>query len=156
MVDAEFTFWKVSKKCRYALRAMFELAWRRDNRPVSVQQIASAQKIPTRFLEIILNELKQGGFLESRRGSEGGYLLRKSPESLTVGEIVRFIEGSVPTSETTPVVAASIYTRGDYSFESLGREIDQAVADIYDSKTLATLVKQERKASGTYVSDYVI
>ena len=68
---------KISKRCRYGLRAIFELALRGTSEPVKIQDIASAQGIPQRFLEIILSELKQGGFVESRRGSNGAYMLAR-------------------------------------------------------------------------------
>ena len=63
---------KISKKCDYALRAIFELAFRSTSRPVAVQEIAAAQNIPPRFLEIILNELRQVGLVASHRGNAGG------------------------------------------------------------------------------------
>jgi len=84
---------QISQKCQYALRAVFELARRPREAPVKVGDIAEAQAIPPRFLEIILNQLKRGGFVESRRGASGGYSLARSPDELTMGEIIRFVEG---------------------------------------------------------------
>ena len=77
------------------MRAVFELAKRDDSGPVKTATIAAAEVIPVRFLEIILNQLKQAGFVESRRGSDGGYLLQRNPRDLSVGDIIRFIEGPV-------------------------------------------------------------
>ncbi len=68
----------VSQKSQYALRAVFELARRNGGLPVKIADIAEAQAIPQRFLEVIMNQLKQGGFVESRRGKRGGYLLARS------------------------------------------------------------------------------
>ena len=76
---------RISKKCQYALRAVFELAVRNTGQPVKIQQIAGAQNIPPRFLEVILNQLRHAGFVESRRGNEGGYMLAPGAEELTVG-----------------------------------------------------------------------
>ena len=92
----------VSQKCQYALRAVFELAKRHGRGPVRIGAVAKAQAIPPRFLEVILNQLKQAGFVESRRGNEGGYLLARAPERLTVGEIVRFVEGPIRPVTCTP------------------------------------------------------
>ena len=92
----------VSQKCQYALRAVFELAKRHGRGPVRIGDVAKAQAIPPRFLEVILNQLKQAGFVESRRGNEGGYLLARAPERLTVGEIVRFVEGPIRPVTCTP------------------------------------------------------
>jgi Rrf2 family cysteine metabolism transcriptional repressor len=82
---------QISQKCQYALRAVFELAVRTKEGPIKVGVIAEAQAIPTRFLEVILNQLKRGGFVESRRGNAGGYALAKSPAELTMGDIIRFV-----------------------------------------------------------------
>jgi Rrf2 family transcriptional regulator, cysteine metabolism repressor len=86
----------LSQKCQYAFRAIFELARKhRAGQPVSVAEIAQAQAIPPRFLEQILGELRHGGFVVSRRGSQGGYTLATEPTALTVGDIIRFVEGPI-------------------------------------------------------------
>ena len=82
-----------SVKGEYALQAILDLASRRAGEPIRIADIAQRQKIPQKFLELILASLKQGGFVESRRGAEGGYLLARPAESLTVGEVLRFVEG---------------------------------------------------------------
>src|ERR687883_182342 len=84
----------ISVKGEYALHAIFDLALNGRGDPVKIADIARRQKIPQKFLELILAGLKQGGFVESRRGAEGGYLLARSPETLSVGEVVRYVEGS--------------------------------------------------------------
>ena len=86
-----------SVKGEYALQAIFDLASQRPGEPVRIAEIARRQKIPQKFLELILASLKQAGFVESRRGAEGGYLLARSPDSLTVGEVLRYIEGASQT-----------------------------------------------------------
>ena len=77
----------ISLKGEYALQAIFDLASQPGGEPVRIADIARRQKIPQKFLEIILVGLKQAGFVESRRGAEGGYLLARAAESLTVGEV---------------------------------------------------------------------
>src|SRR5437667_7904009 len=83
----------ISVKAEYALEAIFDLSAQNPGEPVKIADIARRQQIPQKFLELILASLKQGGFVESRRGAEGGYLLAKRPESITVGEVLRFVEG---------------------------------------------------------------
>ena len=83
----------ISVKGEYALQAIFDLASQRPGEPVRIADIARRQKIPQKFLELILAGLKQGGFVESRRGAEGGYLLARPADSITVGEVLRFVEG---------------------------------------------------------------
>ena len=68
---------KISKKCQYALKAIFELSLRNSDRPLKAKDIARSQGISTRFIEVILNDLKHGGFVESHRGNEGGYVLAR-------------------------------------------------------------------------------
>src|SRR5271166_5169943 len=83
-----------SVKGEYALHAIFDLASQRPGEPVRIAEIARRQKIPQKFLELILAGLKQSGFVESRRGAEGGYLLARPAESITVGEVLRSVEGT--------------------------------------------------------------
>ena len=75
----------VSQKCQYTLRAMFELAKRRGAGPVTVAEIAQAQAIPPRFLEVILQGLRTAGRVQSQRGTGGGYVLAGPPDTVTVG-----------------------------------------------------------------------
>jgi Rrf2 family protein len=81
------------QKSQYALRALFELSKLYNTGPIKISHIAEAQAIPLRFLEIILNQLKQAGFVGSVRGKEGGYYLARTPDTLSIGEVIRFIQG---------------------------------------------------------------
>src|SRR3569623_2000293 len=83
----------ISVKGEYALQAILDLAIHTGRGPTRIADIARRQKIPQKFLELILAGLKQGGFVESRRGAEGGYLLARGAESITIGEVLRFVEG---------------------------------------------------------------
>ena len=87
----------ISVKGEYALQAIFDLSMNRRGEPVKIADIARRQKIPQKFLELILAGLKQGGFVESRRGAEGGYLLARNPELITVGEVLRLRRGRAST-----------------------------------------------------------
>jgi Rrf2 family protein len=144
----------VSKKCRYALRAIFELALRDSTDPVKIQDIASAQAIPPRFLEVILAELKHGGFVESRRGSDGGYLLARPANALSVGEVIGFLQGD--TNNTNQAHWHGTELMGDYVFSKLWKEINAAVSDTYNSISFADMVEQELAQRKAYVSNYVI
>src|SRR3977135_2172727 len=83
----------ISVKAEYALEAIFDLAAQTQSEPVKIADIARRQQIPQKFLELILASLKQGGFVESRRGAEGGYRLARAPNQISVGEVYRFFEG---------------------------------------------------------------
>lgn len=144
----------ITQKCRYALRAIFELAWRDTTAPVKIQDIASAQAIPPRFLEVILAELKHGGFVESRRGNEGGYLLTQPAHRLTVGEVIAFLQGSSRRAGRSAHKRHDV--RGDYAFAQLWKNASAAVSDVYGNTSFAALVQQELTRRKTYVPEYAI
>src|SRR5262245_24913310 len=83
----------LSKKCKYALQALYGLSASYGEAPVLISTLARQQRIPHKFLEVILWELKQRGVVESKKGKGGGYRLAQSPESVTVGSIIRMIDG---------------------------------------------------------------
>ena len=85
---------RVSAKVDYALRAVIELAASGDG-PVKGERIAQSQEIPLKFLENIRGDLRHAGILRSQRGVEGGYWLARSPDELTVAEVVRAVEGPI-------------------------------------------------------------
>lgn len=146
----------VSQKCRYALRAIFELALRNTTDPIKIHDIALAQGIPPRFLEVILSELKHGGFVESRRGNDGGYILARPTQSLTVGEVIGFLRGSGNVRGNVRADRQKRGLMGDYVFSKLWENANDAIADIYNSTTFADLVEQELARRKTYVPDYTI
>lgn len=145
---------KISQKCRYGLRAIFELAFRHTSEPVKIQDIASAQAIPQRFLEIILSELKQGGFVESRRGSNGGYMLARSADDLTVGEVISFLQGDNRKGDKEGNHNRKL--RGDYVFSRLWKEVSLAISNAYGATTFAEMVREELDHSQAYAANYAI
>jgi Rrf2 family protein len=90
---------RVSAKADYAVRAMVELAssGASESSPAKGEVLAAAQKIPMRFLENILGELRVHGLVQSRRGSDGGYWLAREPDDVTLAEIIRAVEGPLAT-----------------------------------------------------------
>jgi Rrf2 family protein len=83
---------KVSAKSDYAVRALLELAVANE-RPVKGERLAQAQEIPLKFLENILIDLRHAGIVRSQRGAEGGYWLARPPDEVTVGEVIRAVDG---------------------------------------------------------------
>jgi len=147
----------LSQKCQYAVRAVFELAKRHGAGATKIGEIAEAQAIPIRFLENILNHLKGGGFVESVRGKDGGYLLARSAGDLTVGEIVRFMEGPLSPVECTAggkKAACSMY--GRCVFSSLWKRAEEALGAVYNGTTFQELVLQEADEQQKCVLDFSI
>jgi len=85
----------LSKKCKYAIHALVYLAERFQQGPVHIQEIAEAQKIPKKFLEAILLELRNAKILHSKKGKGGGYYLYKKPEDVNLIEIIRLMDGAI-------------------------------------------------------------
>lgn len=135
----------ISVKSEYALLAIFDLATQPAGEPVKIADIARRQEIPQKFLELILAGLKQGGFVESRRGAEGGYRLAKSADQISVGEALRFVEERKPARRKTAG-----------PFTDLWNRVDAANSAILDQTTFAELVRQWHDSQKKYVPNWSI
>jgi Rrf2 family protein len=136
----------VTQKCQYALRALFELARRKGEGPVPAGGIADRQAIPKRFLEVILHQLRQGGFVDSQRGKDGGFFLSRPAEDVTVGEIIRFMDGPIsPVDCHRERPGHGCPLRGDCVFRGLWDEARLALERVYDTRTLRDLVEEKRR-----------
>jgi Rrf2 family transcriptional regulator, cysteine metabolism repressor len=138
----------ISVKGEYALHAIFDLALQPSGEPVKIADIARRQKIPQKFLELILSGLKQGGFVESRRGAEGGYLLARASDAITVGEVMRYVEG-VKSKRTSARQHAD-------PFSETWRRVDQAISGVIDQTTFAELARNWRERQTKYVPNWEI
>jgi len=132
----------LSQKCQYALRAMYEITLREDDWPIKSGDIAEAQAIPPRFLENILAQLKQGGFVDSKRGKEGGYMLAEPDREVTVGEIIRFVQGPVVPVHCMIDAGTSDCPFGqDCPFLGMWERARDAVVKVYDTTTFRGLIR---------------
>jgi Rrf2 family cysteine metabolism transcriptional repressor len=135
----------ISVKGEYALQAIFDLALQPPAEPVKIADIARRQKIPQKFLELILANLKQGGFVESRRGAEGGYRLAKPADQITVGDVLVFVEDRKKTKRTSPD-----------AFTDLWNRVDAAISSIVDRTTFAELVRRWKESQRRYLPNWEI
>ena len=135
----------ISVKSEYALHAVLDLALQPPGEPVKIAEVARRQKIPQKFLELILASLKQGGFVESRRGAEGGYRLARPSSEITVGEVLKFIEEGKQTKRS----AAD-------PFNDIWNDVDAAVAAILDHTTFAELARRWQQSQARYVANWEI
>ena len=147
---------KISKKCQYALKAVLELARRNPSEPVKTHDIADAQRISPRFMEIILNELKHGGFVESRRGNEGGYKLARDPKALTVREVIEYIQGAISVAPEAIKANRGTAFFGKEAFKKLWQEVNSAVSEVCGNKTFADMVEFEQAEREKRVPNYCI
>jgi Rrf2 family protein len=147
----------ISKKCIYALRAIFELSLRGGSEPVKINKIADAQDIPPRFLEVILNQLKHAGYVDSRRGKEGGYILSYNPQDLTVSKIIEAVQGPIgkktgkelKTGKQSP-------RRGDYAFTQMWESARKAVSSIYGNTSFSDLIELDKAGRQPCIVNYAI
>ena len=128
---------RISAKGEYAIKAMLDLAMHPGRTLVPIQEIASRQAIPQRYLEQVLLALKRAGLLTSKRGSTGGYHLTKAPDEITVGAVLRAVDGGHAPFES------GSHARRNGAGSDLGElwsEIGEAVAGVVDRWTLGDLV----------------
>ena len=142
----------ISNKCHYALRAMLELAIRQGRGPVTIGEIATAQNVPSRFLEAILRQLRQAGLCESVRGKEGGYKLTRDADTISVNEVIRLFEG--------PLVAASTKLGPSQDageiFGTVWREAETSLDQVFTRYTFGRLVELEQRRAFEKASNYSI
>ena len=136
----------ISVKGEYALQAILDLAAQRPGEAIRIADIARRQNIPQKFLELILAGLKQGGFVDSRRGAEGGYLLARPPDSITIGEVLRSMENL-----KTPA-----RTHADDPFSDIWARVEAAVSDVLDQTTFSELARQWQEKNASYVPNWDI
>jgi Rrf2 family protein len=137
---------KLSKRGEYALRALidFGLAQALGRPLLQVSELASKEELPIKFLEQILMQLKAGGYLESRRGKLGGYLLARPPENIAIGSVVRLIDGPLAPINCVSQTAYERCTCPDEEhcgLRMLMLDVRNAIANILDRYTLADVVE---------------
>src|SRR6476661_8232394 len=152
---------KLSLRGEYALRALLVLGLNYEREIMSIQRVSSAQNIPKRFLEQILNDLKSAGLVESRRGVTGGYRLARRPEEITLAAVVRHIEGALaPVS----CVSERFYEKcscpdeSRCAIRSVMKEVRDAVVQVAERVTIAELCERSRKlhAEQAIAPEYMI
>ena len=128
---------KISRKCEYALRALIDLAVHYDKGVRQINDISHAESIPGKFLEQILLQLKNAGFLNSRRGIRGGYSLKKAPQYITIGEVVRSVDGPLaPIGCVSKTEHVSCAREKRCGLRSVMLDVRNAIAEILDNITL--------------------
>jgi Rrf2 family protein len=133
------------KKNQYAIQAIFELAKHMGKGPRKISEIAKAQEIPLRFLEVILSQLKGSGFVESKRGFYGGYTLVRPPDKITVGDVLRFMSRlDDPVDGLTDDAKNDLPLRVGITFSDIMDQAREAVFEVYDQTTIQTLLDNEK------------
>jgi Rrf2 family protein len=140
----------LSRKARHALRALYALAAHGDRGPMLIADLAEQEKLPRKFLEAILLELKNGGILQSKKGKGGGYALARPPERILIGEVIRIIDGPLApipcVSEKAYVRCAECADEESCGTRLVMKKVRDAIADIVDHTTLRDVEEQIAKA----------
>ncbi len=144
---------KLSTKGRYGLRAMIEMAAHKDSGPMATHEIARLQNLSERYLEQLLIPLKQAGLVKSIRGSQGGYVLGRDPETITVGDIIRVMEGPIApvdcVNENNPEACDR---SGTCVTRPIWTQVRDAITQVLDSYSLMDLVEEARKRPGVPIN----
>lgn len=142
---------RITYKGDYALKTLLELALNYGRIPVTIRDLAERADIPIKFLEQILLDLKSGGFVESRRGKVGGYLLARTPSKIRLEEVIKFIDGPL-----VPIACVDKNYKGceDINkcvFRQTWQQITEATSKILSNITFEDLVKRARKANSAFI-----
>ncbi|MBI4242407.1 MAG: Rrf2 family transcriptional regulator [Candidatus Rokubacteria bacterium] len=129
---------RLSAKGEYAIRAMLDLALQYEKGLIPIQEIAERQGIPQRYLEQVLLLLKRAGFLTSKRGSTGGYQLVRPPAEITVGAVLRTIEGSLEREDATRR-GRGVSLDHSRDLAELWEQVSAAVSEVIDRVTFDDL-----------------
>jgi Rrf2 family protein len=148
--------WVLSRRSKYGLKALLALAVEAGRGPVLVADLSVRDAIPKKFLEAILLDLKRHGVVLSKKGKGGGYFLRRSPEEITFGEVVRALEGPLAL---VPCVSQTAYSRCVECVDEptcgvrlAMQQVRDATAAILDNTTLADINRRTAASGGSRVA----
>jgi len=134
----------LTKRGKYALRAVIYLGRHRERGPILIQEVAEKEQIPKKFLEAILRDLRNEGILQSKMGKGGGYQLAVAPAKITLGEIIRTIDGPLApipcASQTAYAPCSDCPTVEACMIRAVMRDVRDASAGILDGTTVQMLL----------------
>lgn len=144
---------KISTKGRYALRMMIDLAEHQNCGFVALKDIAYRQNISKKYLEQIIPILNKSDILKTTRGSQGGYMLSKSPDKYTVGEILRLTEGSLAPVDCLNQDPIECQRSGECATLPIWQGLNRVINEYLDNITLQDILDQQKER---YMNDYMI
>jgi Rrf2 family protein len=133
---------KLSNKGRYAVRALFDIAFYNDGRPTQVKDIAAREAIPPRFLEQIFQDLKRAGIVASKRGPSGGYSLARAAEQIALGDVVRALEGPIALGEREPGTRGRPGGETRRVVQSVLEDLSSRVEGCFDAVSIADVCER--------------
>ncbi|HZS40736.1 MAG TPA: Rrf2 family transcriptional regulator [Polyangia bacterium] len=147
---------KLSTKSRYGVRAVFDIAYHNQGRPTQARDIARRQEVPLRYLEQIFQELRRANLVEAKRGPRGGYFLARAPETITLGDVVRAVQGPIeliaPEDDSHAGGERARESRSKLVPASIWKELAQKIRACFDGVTIKDLC-QRGEALGIHRGD---
>lgn len=138
-------YMKLSTKGRYGLKAMFQLAISQGDQPVPLKQIAEKQNLSENYLEQLFSTLRKDGLINSVRGAQGGYLLARPPEEITVGNILRALEGELAPSDCITDGADECEREDICVTKNVWIKIKDSIDQVVDSISLKDMMEDNEK-----------
>jgi Rrf2 family protein len=147
---------KITYKGDYAMKTLLELAlsYGSDNGLTKISGLAKKLDIPVKYLEALLIMLKNNGFVKSKRGKDGGYFLAMQPSKITIGDIIRKVEGPIEPIACVNAGYKDCVDSPNCELKEVFCRVSKAISDIVDTTTLNDLVLKIQKRKNTY--DYNI
>ncbi|MGA3065558.1 MAG: Rrf2 family transcriptional regulator [Tepidisphaeraceae bacterium] len=146
---------RLSKRTEYGLRAVVQLARLWPTGFIQSRDLSQQEDLPNKFLESILLALRRGGFLESKVGSGGGYRLSRPPREISVGDLIRRLEGRLTLKENV-TISISELSPGKVAVRLLNDRLTQATDDVLNKLTLEQLMEHVNRAAGVQQAMYYI
>lgn len=147
---------KISTKGKYGLRAMVDIAVNSTGDYIPLKIIAERQGISENYLEQVFSILRKSDLVKSIRGSQGGYILSKEPSKITVGEVLRALEGQLSITGDDPTPTQDYNDIKNCINTTVWQTVNQKINEVVDSITLENIVEEYRKMNGEYNFDFVI
>lgn len=133
----------LSTKGRYGLKAIFELSMNYGSGPISLKKISEKYDISENYLEQLFAKLKKQGYIETVRGPQGGYLLSLKPEEITVGMVLRTLEGDITPSQC--LVGEVCSRESICTTRIIFEKIEKSINNVIDNITLADMFEEHKK-----------
>ena len=138
---------RLSTRGHYGLKAMFDLAQHYGTEPIPLKTVAERQNISENYLEQLIATLRKTGLVKSVRGSQGGYILARDPEKITVGDIIRVMEGPIAPVDCVSEIEPAECDQADYCItRSVWARVRDSLAEQMDSISLADMLRDADKA----------
>ena len=143
----------ISRKTKYALKALINLAGQPADEPVLISELASQEQIPRKFLEAILLSLKNAGMLQSKIGKGGGYFLARDPRNISIGSIIKVLEGGYApvqclSNNATPG-CDECNAPSSCGIRLVMADVMQAISSVLETNTLADMIERSDNAKRT-------